>query len=548
MVLTGADGSGKRMVFDRVEARLRGAGVAVVRLDGRDVARLPLRGLIGRIAGGVDATQPVEALLAPLGAGPGRHVVLVDGAQSLGRDALEFFGLVAMLGRGWAQPMTVVFAARPASWNPFGEAAGGAGLIQRRFMLAGPAAAPPRAGAEMGERTPLARPQVRAPGPRGGRALMGAVVVTGLLAAAGAAAAVWQFRPEIAALPQLSRLAAVLDPRGWELPAGLGGPVEHDFMPLPLWRAATAAELVGGMVPVVLVTPQATPPLPVLPPMSVGEPGEATVRVGVGPPREAVAAEEPPVDQVAAAPPVEEVAAAPVDEAAAAPPVDQWVSAEMPVEDEAPMAGRPAVRAVVATAVAADEVVEPVGREPMTMAEAAADAPPPMMPPPEPVAEAVPARAPEAVESLPPVVVAGDAVPPAAVAPEPAPVREPEPAVREAVAPAPVPEPGSEPVVREAAAPAGDPALARVLMRRGDALLEIGDISAARLAYARAATVGSAVAATAVGRTYDPGFIALIGGRGIAGDVARAAQWYRRGVEMGDAAAAMRLRELGEPR
>ncbi len=92
--------------------------------------------------------------------------------------------------------------------------------------------------------------------------------------------------------------------------------------------------------------------------------------------------------------------------------------------------------------------------------------------------------------------------------------------------------------VREVAV---DPVLVAGLMRRGAELVRLGDISAARLAFGRAVAAGEAAAATALGRTYDPGFLAEIGGRGIEGDTAEAARWYRRGAEMGDAAAAALL-------
>ncbi len=87
-----------------------------------------------------------------------------------------------------------------------------------------------------------------------------------------------------------------------------------------------------------------------------------------------------------------------------------------------------------------------------------------------------------------------------------------------------------------------DPVLVAGLMRRGAELVQLGDISAARLAFGRAVAAGEATAATALGRTYDPGFLAEIGGRGIEGDAAEAARWYRRGATMGDAAAAALLR------
>src|SRR6266446_3166825 len=74
------------------------------------------------------------------------------------------------------------------------------------------------------------------------------------------------------------------------------------------------------------------------------------------------------------------------------------------------------------------------------------------------------------------------------------------------------------------------------LIKRGDELLRIGDISAARLAYERAAAGGSARAMTALRITYDPSF--FNNARGIRPDPAMAAEWYRKAATLGDAAAA----------
>ncbi|MEA2775243.1 MAG: hypothetical protein QOF90_649, partial [Acetobacteraceae bacterium] len=51
---------------------------------------------------------------------------------------------------------------------------------------------------------------------------------------------------------------------------------------------------------------------------------------------------------------------------------------------------------------------------------------------------------------------------------------------------------------------------------------------------------GSAAAATALGKTYDPDYSAL----GEKPDQARAAEWYRRAVKLGDAQAADLLKRL----
>jgi TPR repeat protein len=82
------------------------------------------------------------------------------------------------------------------------------------------------------------------------------------------------------------------------------------------------------------------------------------------------------------------------------------------------------------------------------------------------------------------------------------------------------------------------------LVRRGDEMLALGDVSAARLLYERAANAGSAAAAVAAGRTYDPAVLSAIGAREIRPDPAAAAAWYRRAAALGDPGAATLLRRL----
>ena len=75
-------------------------------------------------------------------------------------------------------------------------------------------------------------------------------------------------------------------------------------------------------------------------------------------------------------------------------------------------------------------------------------------------------------------------------------------------------------------------------------MLAPGDISGAHLLYERAASLGSARAATALGKTYDPVFLASIQVSGLAPNRTAAATWYRKGAELGDAEAADRLDRL----
>jgi TPR repeat protein len=85
------------------------------------------------------------------------------------------------------------------------------------------------------------------------------------------------------------------------------------------------------------------------------------------------------------------------------------------------------------------------------------------------------------------------------------------------------------------------PDLIAALMKRGDQLLELGDTAAARLLFQRAAEAGDAAAATALGKTFDPGFTAP----GNARDPGRAAEWYRKAIALGDPRAADLLKRLG---
>lgn len=81
-------------------------------------------------------------------------------------------------------------------------------------------------------------------------------------------------------------------------------------------------------------------------------------------------------------------------------------------------------------------------------------------------------------------------------------------------------------------------------MRKGDRLLELGDIASARLFYEAAARAGYAPALTAVGKTYDPQVLNHRGLRGIYTDPVKAAQWYRQAVQAGDPEAADYLRSV----
>ena len=68
---------------------------------------------------------------------------------------------------------------------------------------------------------------------------------------------------------------------------------------------------------------------------------------------------------------------------------------------------------------------------------------------------------------------------------------------------------------------------------RGDALLAMGDLAAARLFYERAADAGDGEAALRLGETYDPDFLTRIRFYGVQGSRLMAAHWYQRARELG---------------
>jgi type II secretory pathway predicted ATPase ExeA len=110
--------------------------------------------------------------------------------------------------------------------------------------------------------------------------------------------------------------------------------------------------------------------------------------------------------------------------------------------------------------------------------------------------------------------------------------------------------PGNAPAVSPPAsgpAPSSPPANATLssaviaaLLNRGNEALGLGDIAAARLLFQRAAEAGNGVAATALGKTYDPNFTTNASAR----DPTRAAEWYRKAIALGDRNAADLLKRL----
>lgn len=82
------------------------------------------------------------------------------------------------------------------------------------------------------------------------------------------------------------------------------------------------------------------------------------------------------------------------------------------------------------------------------------------------------------------------------------------------------------------------------MVARGDALLALGDVSAARLFYEAAAAQGSGEAAAKLASTFDPLQLRSQGVIGLRGDPDRALRWYSQAVNRGYAPAVSRLESL----
>jgi hypothetical protein len=93
-------------------------------------------------------------------------------------------------------------------------------------------------------------------------------------------------------------------------------------------------------------------------------------------------------------------------------------------------------------------------------------------------------------------------------------------------------------------APGNSEEMVGLLLRRGNNAIADGDIIAARMLYERAAALGSAVAATSVGKTYDTEFLLEAGARGIPADQKSAVAWFRKAAALGDQEAMARLARI----
>jgi hypothetical protein len=84
----------------------------------------------------------------------------------------------------------------------------------------------------------------------------------------------------------------------------------------------------------------------------------------------------------------------------------------------------------------------------------------------------------------------------------------------------------------------------RALMERGNVMLNRGDVSAARMLFARAAESGLGIAELRLANTYDPVFLQENNLLGIKPDPVAAEKWYRKAAAMGETEAEQRLKSL----
>jgi hypothetical protein len=177
--------------------------------------------------------------------------------------------------------------------------------------------------------------------------------------------------------------------------------------------------------------------------------------------------------------------------------------------------------------VIAERKAEPVADRPVPMMErfaaAAPVAAPPVVAMPQPQAQVQARAQPQApAQPQPQVQAVEPSAPPAPAAP-----------VATPAAPA---APAFSPPVRSL-----DRDEIAALYKRGEQLIQQGDIAAARLMFLRAAEVGDARSALALGASYDPDVLKKLGVLGVAADAALAREWYSKASSYGSREAAQRI-------
>ena len=85
------------------------------------------------------------------------------------------------------------------------------------------------------------------------------------------------------------------------------------------------------------------------------------------------------------------------------------------------------------------------------------------------------------------------------------------------------------------------------LLAQGDARLQSGDVTSARLFYERAADAGDGRGAMRLGATFDPAFLQRAGLRNVQGDAAQAQSWYSRALDLHSARGTRQLDSI-EPK
>ena len=84
----------------------------------------------------------------------------------------------------------------------------------------------------------------------------------------------------------------------------------------------------------------------------------------------------------------------------------------------------------------------------------------------------------------------------------------------------------------------------QALLSRGDAFFSAGDVTSARLFYQRGADAGDGTAALRQGETFDAAFLERAHLGRVPSDLEKAASWYRRARDLGNAEAQILLKSL----
>ncbi len=507
--LTGEAATGKTAVLDMAQALLDHPPIQVIRVRAGGQA-LTSKRLIVAIAGsaaeGDDEAaieRALDRLLLP--APPRRRTILmVDDAHALERDALAYLSLASGMFGDDIAPLQIVFAGRPSFWSllesdPMGR------LSQRiRYravldapmldvpVLDAPAQVASSAVAVLPGRAALRELMVLRPARRRTvRYALGSGVAASLLVASMVPMG------RDAAPPRRAQAGAPAAPR---LAAAPRPAVAASAAPKPAAPPRPAAAITPMVVPAVARMPArpAAPASRAMPVLAASVPNAAVLKVKT--------------DAAAAARP----RAAPTQ---LAHPAVQVAAARVPAR---PLAPQPVARPPVAPAVAPAPVAPTLGPDSGLLAAAGLV-----------TAQGRPPRALlDLVFALPPAAAAAPVA--VANAAPPRPPGSPPPTRPAAIVPA-MARPA--PVLALAPAPAAVATLpapiVAALLSRGDDMLRLGDIGAARLLYERAAASGSSAAALAMGRTHDPRVLTQIGAEGIAPDPATAAAWYRRAAALG---------------